>query len=172
MIRNWYAVYTKTQQEQKVTAALAKKGINAYCPLTRVGVYRGFGKKINLQPLLPSFVFVHITENEFAAVRQSSDVINFMYWLGRPAIIAATEIKGIQLFTATHQNLKVEKTAIIRNATAPVAEKIIEQSFNGLSGTQKTFVKLSLPSLGYILVAETAKPAGIFDYTYETDRVL
>ena len=166
MIKNWYAVYTKPQQEQKVAAVLAKKGIDAYCPLTRIGVYTGFGKKTNWQPLFPSFVFVHITEAQFAAIRQANDVINFMYWLGRPAMIPEAEIKSVQQFTSVYSNLKVEKTSIVRNAV-PVRNESIEDSLGDTATTQKIKIKLSLPSLGFTLIAMAEKPAGVVDFTYE-----
>ncbi|MBL0356894.1 MAG: UpxY family transcription antiterminator [Chitinophagaceae bacterium] len=167
MTSNWYAVYTKPQQEQKVTAALTKKGIDAYCPLTRIGVYTGFGKKTNWRPLFPSFVFVYITEAQFTTVRQASDIINFMYWLGRPGLIPEAEIKSIQQFTSTHPKLAIEKTVISKNAATSTTYEPVDSSFNGIASKQKIKIKLLLPSLGYILVAETERPAGIFDYSFD-----
>ena len=37
MKKNWYAVYTKSRCEKKVSASLTKKKIENYCPLNRVG---------------------------------------------------------------------------------------------------------------------------------------
>lgn len=168
MIKHWYALYTKPQQEQRVTAALSKKGIESFCPLTVTGVYKGFGKKIHLQPLFPSFVFVHITEAQQAAVRQVSDVINFMFWLGKPAVIPATELKCIRQFTTLHKNITVVRTGIVKNSMAATTHETSQGGFNGLLSPQKTISKLSLPSLGYMLTAETTTPAGILKQGYET----
>ncbi len=172
MTKHWYAVYTKTQQEQKVGTALAKKGIENYVPLTRVDVYRGFGRKMNLQPLLPGFVFVCINETQFGTVRNNSDVINFMYWLGKPAQLPAAEIQALQQFAATHQRLVAEKTAIQRNVHPMPVEKKFGEYFDPVAGLQRGTVSLQLPSLGYKLTAATVKTAGVPDYTYETIRVL
>lgn len=172
MTKHWYAVYTKPEQEQKVTAALIKKGIESFCPLTRVGIYKGFGKKIHLQPLFPSFVFVHITEAQFTTVRQINDVINFMFWLGKPAMVPTAELKSIQQFAATHQHIKVERTAIVRNRMPSTSYEAAGNSFNGIAAAQKTLVQLSLPSLGYRLIAETILPAGIVQYNQKSAPVL
>ena len=172
MIKHWYALYTKPQQEQKVTAALSKKGIESFCPLTTTGVYKGFGKKIHLQPLFPSFVFVHISESQLAMVRQVSDVINFMFWLGKPATIPAAELKCIRQFTTLHKNITVVRTGIVRNSLAATTHETSQNAFSGLLSVQKAITKLSLPSLGYMLTAETTTPAGILHNTYETNSVV
>lgn len=172
MIRNWYAVYTKPQQEQKVAAALAKKKIDSYCPLARVSGYTGFGKKINWQPLFSSFVFVHITEAQFTTVRQANDVINFMYWLGRPAVIPAAEIESIRQFTQTYQNLKVEKTAIIKNTLVPAFSEQPGEPSVIIKGIRQYKIRVSLPSLGYQLIAQAERPASIFDYPLEKNIAL
>ena len=172
MTKHWYAVYTKPEQEQKVAAALIKKGIESFCPLTRVGVYKGFGKKIHLQPLFPSFVFVHITDAQFTIVKQFNDVINFMFWLGKPAIVPTTELKSIQQFVATHQHIKVERTAIIRNTIPSTSYEAAGNAFNGIAAAQKAIVQLSLPSLGYRLSAETVLTAGMVQYNHKAAPVL
>ncbi len=166
MTKHWYAVYTKPQQEQKVVAALSRKKIDTYCPLTPVSVYRGFGKKVNMQALFPSIVFVQITENQLATVRQAGDVINFLYWLGRPAVIPEAELKSIHRFTSVYRNIKLEKTAIVRNAMAPAGEVTADSLY---FGKENTVVKLSLPSLGYILTAEIKTTVNIPDYPYESN---
>ena len=72
MKKNWYAVYTKSRCEKKVSALLTKKKIENYCPLNRLLKQSPDRKKIVQEPLFTSYVFVHITEMEMAAIRQIS----------------------------------------------------------------------------------------------------
>ena len=96
MNKNWYAVYTKAQCEKKVAALLTKKKIENYCPVNRrILNTQNNRKKIVHEPLFTFFVFVYITPAEMSFVRQTSDVINFVYWLGKPAIIKSAEIEKI-----------------------------------------------------------------------------
>src|SRR5689334_11827491 len=111
MKKNWYAVYTKPRCEKKVSALLSKKKIENYLPLNRVST-PGDRRKVNLEPLFPSYVFVNITELEMATIRQNSDVINFVYWLGRPAVIKDVEVESIQHFLNEHSDVVLEKTAV------------------------------------------------------------
>ncbi|MBL0358096.1 MAG: UpxY family transcription antiterminator [Chitinophagaceae bacterium] len=98
MNRNWYAVYTKPQSEKKVAALLTKKKIENLCPLNRITNGYGFRRKMASEPLFPTFVFVYITEAEMHEVRKTSDVINFVYWLGKPAIIKKPKLKMQLIF--------------------------------------------------------------------------
>lgn len=157
MTKQWYAVCTRPQHELKVAAALSKKGIDNFCPLTRrMLVNTGFRRKISWSPVFPSFVFVYITEAEFSTVLRTNDVVNFMYWMGRPAVVADTDIRTIEQFVARYPNVTFEKTAIVRNTLAtPITE---ESSVN---------IRKTLPSIGYILIASREKNYRIINRNIE-----
>ena len=86
-VKNWYVVYTKPRWEKKVARQLEQKGIEHYCPLTRVQRQWSDRKKIILEPLFSAYVFVHLDENQQIPVRQTDGVMNFVYWLKKPAVI-------------------------------------------------------------------------------------
>ncbi|MFN5931691.1 MAG: transcription termination/antitermination NusG family protein, partial [Sphingobacteriales bacterium] len=77
--KHWYAIYTRPRWEKKVNELLEKKGIQTYCPLNRVKRRWSDRTKIIYQPLIPSYVFVCITEAEKAKVRMTDGVVNFVY---------------------------------------------------------------------------------------------
>lgn len=156
MNRNWYAVYTKPQSETKVVALLSKKRIESFCPHKRMIVGQGSKRKMVYEPLFPSFVFVLITEIQMYEVRRTSDVINFVYWLGRPAMIRTEEIENIAHFNGAYYNIQVEKSPV--NAAGMVKitnEPGLMHSDRGMMSAKTTKVKLTLPSLGYTMYAET-----------------
>jgi len=157
MNKNWYAVYTKTQCEKKVAALLLRKKIENFCPLNRILNTQGNRRKMAYEPLFPSFVFVYINETEMRIVKQTNDVINFIYWLGQPAVIKATEIENISNFISSHYNIKLEKTAVISNGLVRISNEPQLDLNGGMLSLRTNKVRLALPSLGFAITAETEK---------------
>ena len=56
----WYAVYTRPNQEKKVTDQLSKKGVVVYCPLQKVIRQWSDRKKVLEIPAFRGYVFVQI----------------------------------------------------------------------------------------------------------------
>jgi transcriptional antiterminator RfaH len=92
----WYALYTQSRQEKKVTARLGKLGIEVYCPLIiQERQWSDRKKKVEV-PLLPSYVFVKMESQKREMVFQVSGVVRYLYWLGQPAIVKDSEIEVLQ----------------------------------------------------------------------------
>lgn len=155
MKKNWYVVYTKSRCEKKVAELLQKREIENYCPLNRVIRNWSDRKKTILQPLFSSYVFVKSTEQELYKVKMvTTEIVNFVYWLGKPAVIKDVEINDIKLFLNEYSNVKLEKCAVnlgdkVRVLSGPLMN--LEGNITSL-GNDK--VKLMLPSLGYSMIAE------------------
>lgn len=173
MKKNWYAVYTKSHCEKKVTAFLSKKKIENYCPLNKIVNVCSNNKKINYEPLFPSFVFVYATDAEISVISENDLIINFVYWLGKRAIIRDAEIENIQYFTQQYSNISIEKTVVnTKGFVRIITDPTVNWSDNILS-SKKTNFKLLLPSLGYIMTAEIEKPIGeVFNYGFEKSKMV
>ena len=130
MNKQWFVVCTRPQHELKVAAALSKKGIDSNCPLTR------------------KFVFVYITEGEFNTVLRTPDVMNFMYWMGKPAVVADADIKNMEQFAARYPNVMVKRTAVVKTPSA-LAGLVVEEEDDNITQV--------LPSLGFVLTASREK---------------
>ncbi len=169
MKKNWYAVYTKQHCELKVAALLTRKKIDSFCPLNRVTNYSGNRRKLFYQPLFPSFVFVYTTEAEMRYIRQTTDVINFIYWLGKPAVIKDAEVKGLKHFTNNHTNIALEKIDVNVHT---FIRTVNEQSSYATDTLPVNNIKLSLPSLGYMLSANTDSEAELYNYNYEGNKMV
>lgn len=157
--RNWYAIYTRSRWEKKVADLLSRKNIENFCPLNKVKKQWADRKKIVMEPLFTSYVFVRVSEMEHAQIRKTDGVINLVYWLGKPAIIRDNEIDIIHRFLGEHQNITVEKTPVnINDLVRVISGPLIEHEGHVVGIKSKT-VKIILPSLGYMLSAEveTAK---------------
>jgi transcription antitermination factor NusG len=103
----WYAVYTKPRWEKKVAEGLQKKGIEHYCPLNRVVRQWSDRKKTIMEPLFSSYVFVHVAEDRKWQVKEVEGVLNYVYWLGKPALIPNEDIERIKRFLNEHEQVQV-----------------------------------------------------------------
>ena len=88
--KKWYAVYTKPRWEKKIDSVLARKGIESWCPLQKVQRQWSDRKKTIEEPLFKSYVFVHVDEQERVKVLMTDGVLNYVFYLGKPAAIPAT----------------------------------------------------------------------------------
>ncbi len=152
-IKKWYALYTKAGCEKKVANFLLRKNIENYCPL----VHQEFGrKKVVLEPLFNNFVFVQITDNEMYQFPLGGNIVNFVYWLGKPAVIQNEEISVMKRFLNEYINVKLEKMPFGIESKVRVVESAITDNNANLVFVKNNTVKITLPSLGYMMLAETA----------------
>lgn len=104
----WYALYTKPRNEKKVVDGLERLGIEVYCPMVvQVRQWSDRKKKVSL-PLIPSYVFVRLEEQEREQVFAVPGIVRYLYWLGKPAVIAEQEIQELkQSLSQTVQHFEV-----------------------------------------------------------------
>src|SRR5579872_4098990 len=106
--RKWYTIYTKPRWEKKVYGLLTEQHIEAYCPLNRVRKKWSDRVKWVEEPLFKSYVFVKVSAEESTRVRMVSGVVNFVYWLGKPAIVKDKEIEIIRKFLGEYRDVRAE----------------------------------------------------------------
>ena len=90
--RTWHVVYTKPKCEKKVADVFSQKKIEAYCPMNRILRQWADRKKIIYQPLFSSYVFVRTINSEHIKIMETNGVLNFVHWLGKPAVVRNDEI--------------------------------------------------------------------------------
>ena len=155
--RSWYAVYTRPKCEKKVADLLIRKKIEAYCPLTTVTKQWSDRKKSVKEPLFNSYVFVYINGKEQIPIKQTSGIINLVYWLGQPAVIKDEEIETIKDFVQQYENVKLEKANVNHNDKVRITSGPLKYMEGDVLEVKHKTVKIYLPSLGYQLVAEIEK---------------
>jgi transcription antitermination factor NusG len=129
---NWYALYTKPRWEKKVAKLLDEHGYENYCPLNKVTKQWSDRKKVVLEPIFKSYVFVKVEEKEKWELRNIHGVLNFVYWLGKPAIIREQEINTIRKFLNEFSDVNVEQLDQLKvNATVRVKQGIM-MNYQGL----------------------------------------
>lgn len=151
--KRWYAVYTKPRWEKKVYQLLQHKSIEAYCPLNKVR--RKWSDRIKLveEPLFKSYVFVQVTETERTMVRMTNGVVNFVYWLGKPAVIKVKEIETIKKFLNEYIQIEVTQASVQTDSKV----RINGGAFMDKEGVVKKLVgkkvEVIIESIGYTLTA-------------------
>jgi len=151
--RKWLAVYTRPRWEKKVNQLLIEKGLESYCPLNRVRRKWSDRVKIVEEPLFKSYVFVKVSDEDRKTVRMTNGAINFVYWVGKPAVIKEKEITAIKRFLDEYENVEARPAELKVNQRIRITNgSLMDQEGKVLDVRHKT-VRVAIDSLGYILVA-------------------
>lgn len=149
----WFALYTKPRNEKKVAENLAALGIEVYCPLvTTIKQWSDRKKKVE-SPLIPSYVFVKIEEANRKDVFQVAGVVQYVFWLGKPAKIKPHEIEALK----TQLAAPVVKVAIetwTSNTEIQINEGPFKNQTAIVDKVSTNKVTLILKSLGIRLVLD------------------
>lgn len=151
--KTWYVVYTRSRWEKKVAALFTKKGIENYCPLNRVLKQWADRRKMVEEPLFPSYVFVHTSLHTHLSIQQTEGVVDFVYWLGTPAVVKDEEIAAIRQYLNNSYTLSLEKTDVNINDTVRITSGALIQQEGSVLEIQNNTIKILLPSLGYAIIA-------------------
>jgi transcriptional antiterminator RfaH len=148
---NWYALYTKPRKEQKVAEQLKKLGFTIYLPLkTEIRQWSDRKKKVT-SPLFSSYVFIQIEDSKRTEVFVIDGVLNYIFWLGKPAVIRPEEMQLMQ------NAIEKPNSEIVVDTLQPGELVQLQQGvFKGQNATIEYIsnqkAHLFLPSLGIKLV--------------------
>jgi transcription antitermination factor NusG len=82
-------------------------------------------KKVVLEPVFKGYVFVRVEENKKWAVKDISGVLNFVYWLGKPAKIRDEEIDLIRKFLNEFNDVQVEAKGFVVNTKVRIKQGVL-----------------------------------------------
>ena len=153
----WYPVYTRSRAEKKAYQELQKKNIEAYLPLKKELKQWSDRKKIVEVPLLNSYLFVYISDKEFAEVSMTPGIARFIYFSGKIATIPDRQIEALKLLLAVNTDLEVidyqinpgEKVEIIAGPFKGIIAELV-------SLKSKKSIILRLQNLGYSININTS----------------
>lgn len=134
---------------------LQEAGIAAYCPVNKREKQWSDRKKITEEPLFRSYVFVNIDlDQQGSIVRRTLGVVNFVYWLNKPAVIQDDEILAIQQFLSEHAAVEVfGNTLQVGDFITIDAGALKGQKAEVVGVKNRHEVRLRIDSLGFELVA-------------------
>ncbi len=129
--KRWYVVYTKPRWEKKVAALLVEKGIENYCPLNRVNRKWSDRNKVILEPLFKGYLLVAPVNMDKWDLKHIPGIVNFVYWLGKPAVVREEEINTIKKFLQEFDDVVVSEIAAGLNDEVEVKQGLF-MNFKGI----------------------------------------
>lgn len=90
--QNWFVVYTRSRAEKKVSAALTAADIECYLPLQRKLRRWKNRKKWVETSLISGYCFVHITRKEYDLVLKTPNVVCYVTFESKAAIVPENQI--------------------------------------------------------------------------------
>ena len=79
---NWYAIFTKPRSEKKVHQRMLDQQIEAFLPLVKTVRQWSDRKKTVEVPLISSYVFVYLPENDLYKTLPVQGTVNVLKYLG------------------------------------------------------------------------------------------
>jgi transcription antitermination factor NusG len=154
--KKWYAIYTKPRWEKKVDGILLRKGVNSWCPVQKIQKQWSDRKKVIEEPLFRSYVFVNISEEERINVLMTDGVLNFVHYLGKPAIIREEEIDMMKKYLS-EEDAKIEIISLQgfkENTKVRINHGVFMDNMGTVirGGRKKVYVQLQ--SLEQVMVVE------------------
>lgn len=127
----WYAVHTRPRWEKKVASLLQERGIENYCPLNKVMRQWSDRKKAVLEPLFKGYVFVQVDEKNKWDLLTINGIVNYVHWLGKPAVIRNSEIDTIRRFLNEFEGIEVTEAGLQKN-TAVIIKQGVLMNYKGI----------------------------------------
>lgn len=150
---HWMAIYCKARNEKKVLDRLSEKGFTVYCPMqTRKKQWSDRIKKVT-EPVISSYVFVHCNINQRKNILMDPAVLNFVFYLGKPAIIRDVEIEKLK-YIMGEQNSSFGDISLDHFKSGDKV-RLLKEGFSELEGVlqkvEKHKVSVLIESLGLII---------------------
>lgn len=155
MVKVWHAVYTRSRAEKKVVEKLVQMGFTCYLPMIKtIREWSDRKKKVEM-PLISSYVFVLLAENEQLNVLNTTGVVSFVRDKGKPAQIPEQQINIMR--SAVDGNMSIE--VVDKNIEPGQRVKVVQGPLSGYQGelikssNQSKFI-IRLDELNFIFSIE------------------
>ncbi len=148
---HWYALYTKPRKERKVAEQLQQLDFTVYLPLkTEIRQWSDRKKKV-VSPVFSSYVFIKIDEAKRDSVFIIDGVLNYVFWLGKPAIIRNEEMEVMRK-EIDKPNQDIEITGLQPGDHLQLEQGVFKGQNAIVNHVSNNKVNVLLPSLGIKLV--------------------
>ena len=152
-VKKWYVVYTRPRWEKKVAGILLAKAIEHYCPLNKVMKQWSDRKKIVLEPLFKGYIFVKLQDTSKWDIKNIDGILNFVYWLGKPAIVKEEEIVTIKKFLQEFSTVEVIERQLDVNSRVLIKQGVLMNYHGIIVEIHGNKAKVNIESMGIQLSA-------------------
>ena len=118
-------MYTRPRWEKKISTLLDNRGIENYLPLNKVVKQWSDRKKIVQEPLFKGYVFIKIAEKEKWDIKLVDGILNYVHWLGKPAIVKESDIENIKKFLQEFDNVQIIDKSLQKGAEVVVQQGVM-----------------------------------------------
>lgn len=134
--KQWYVIYTRSRAEKKVETELLAQEIECFLPLQKKLRQWKDRKKWVEMPLMSGYCFVHITRKDYDRVLQANNVVCYVTFEGKAAVIPEHEITSLKQMlkqsdfdiTVSHENFEPgKKVEIIAGALIGLKGELIKR---------------------------------------------
>ncbi|MGM9475666.1 UpxY family transcription antiterminator [Pedobacter sp. GSP4] len=105
--KKWFVIYTRPRWEKKVDKLLQEQGFESFCPVRNVENQWADRKKVVSLPLFTGYVFVRIDERDGFKVKFVQGVLNFINYMGKPAVVRDGEIDRLKQIMDAYNDVDV-----------------------------------------------------------------
>ena len=84
-----------------------------------------------MEPVFKGYVFVRLEDDKKWQVKDISGILNFVYWLGKPAQIRDEEIDVIRKFLNEFNDVQVEARGFVVNSKVRIRQGVL-MNYNGI----------------------------------------
>ncbi|MGQ7868783.1 UpxY family transcription antiterminator [Sunxiuqinia sp. sy24] len=154
----WHAVYVKSRTEKRALEDLRYKGIEAYLPLQIQKKKWSDRVKMVEEPLLKGYLFVNVSQAEYADVLRTSGVVAYVAFGGVAAEIPEKQINDLRLFLdKINASVCVTSEAVARGQKVKVVGGVLEGVEGEISEVRgKKRIILRFESLGCVVSADVS----------------
>jgi len=103
----WYAVYTNSRAEKRVSDRIEELGIETFLPLQKTLRQWSDRKKVIEKPLISSYIFVKIIPRDYFTVRKIDGVVKFIMIQGKPIPIPEVQITNLRILCGSDAEVEL-----------------------------------------------------------------
>lgn len=155
---NWYAIYTRSRSEKKLYGLLQQKNVECFLPLKKTLVQRSDRKKWVEVPLIPSYLFVKVTEKQHYTVLNTPGAVHYVSFDGKAATIPDEQIAHLnKLLVNKSQDIEIYHGSFDKGDLVEVKEgpmKGVKGEVVEIRGKQRLLLRFE--SLGYCIHVEAS----------------
>lgn len=128
-------------------------GIEHYCPLNKVQKQWSDRRKVVLEPLFKGYVFVLVEETKKWDIKNVDGILNYVYWLGKPALVKQSEIDTIRKFLQEFDDVQVSNTDIEVQDKVIIRQGVLMNYEGMVLEVSGNNAKVQIQSMGLVLSA-------------------
>jgi len=156
--KTWYAIYVKSRNEKKVHTRLLEAGFDSFLPLLKTLKQWSDRKKWVEEPLFRSYLFVHISQEEYYRVLGIIGVVKYISFEGKAVPVPNQQILAIKQFMNNEEDQLIsselfnigDKVEIFRGALRGLLGDLVD-----IQGKQK--VRIEIESIGQSIILTIPK---------------